>query len=129
MLEVMKLKTLFESLTDLTFTINRFTNVKGDEIKFMVLSGDVSSRNLYGAQVEFMAKASHPAAAEVMIQQVIDRLNGLTNVMFDEGRLQLVVAKSDLMFPFFEGELESNEFMYSTTIQIRVFNVGGETHG
>lgn len=120
----LKLKALLDSLTGLKLNINRFGAEVSDEVKFH-LEVVEQSRTLFSANVVFMAKASHPMIAESLLQTVIDTLD-VTNIFFDDDRYQLVFAQPLSFLPIFEGELESNEFMYSAVIRVKIFKLEDE---
>lgn len=124
----MDIKLIREMLLTLTgldhLNINRFSAVNGDEV-FFKLEGIEQTRNLYTATVTFLSKASTPALAELPLLRVIENVNH-TNLFFNDNQYQLVYARGAQFTPEFEGDLESGEFLYSTSVEIKIFKLEEE---
>ena len=127
----MEIKVIRQLLMDITgvegLLINRFSSETRNEVLFR-LDGIEQTRNLFTSTVIFLSKANYPDIAEQPLKLVIE--NGRrTNLFFNDNKYQLVLAEPLGFTAEFEEELDNGEFLYSTSVLIKIFKLEDESHG
>ncbi|HBI7084838.1 TPA: hypothetical protein K8M77_000309 [Clostridium perfringens] len=100
------------------YAINFPNYKKGDFLKLEITSGVMELGGVDDFNVQFMARASHPAKAEQMCLDVLDKLDKLTNKEFNDGKCQLILAQAEAPQPFYVGETEDGAFLMSVNFRL-----------
>lgn len=123
-MDIITLTKLFSSLlNEQVYAINFPEYTKGNFIKFEITSGIQELGGVMDFNVQFMAKASHPAEAEKMALDILNKLDMITNIEFCENKFQLILAKASSTQPYFVGETTSNEFIFSVDFRLLITKI------
>lgn len=124
----MEIRVIKKLLTEITgiedLLINRFSGEMGNEVLFR-LDAIEQTRNLFTSTVIFLSKSSYPDLAEAPLRQIIDNAYR-TNIFFNDNKYQLVLSQPLGFTAEFEDELENGEFLYSTSVLIKIFKLEDE---
>lgn len=113
-------KMFSEMLDNQVYAINFPEYKKGRFIKLEVTSGVQELGGVMDFNVQFMVKANHPAEAEMIALDIIDKIDMVTDVEFCEGKYQLILAKASSPQSYFVGETDSDEFVFSVDFRLLV---------
>lgn len=92
--------------------------IKGTFIKVEINSGVQELGGVQDFNVLIMVKSDHPAKAEELANNILNVFDGLTNEDFAEGKYQLILAKAPATVPYFEGESEAGEYIFSVGFRL-----------
>lgn len=113
-------KMFSEMLDNQVYAINFPAYTKGNFIKLEITSGVQELGGVMDFNVQFMTKANHPAEAEGVALNIIYKLDMVTDIEFCEGKYQLILAKASSTQPYFVGETDSDEFVFSVDFRLLV---------
>lgn len=120
-MNMISLLELFSSILGYkVYPINFPEYEKGDFVKLEITSGVQEAGGVYDFNIQFMSKSQHPSDSERISLDIIDKLDMLTNKDFGNGVYQLILAKATSPQPYYVGETETNEFIFSTDFRLLV---------
>lgn len=123
-MNIITLTHLFSSLlNEEIYAINFPEYTKGQFIKFEITSSIKELGGVMDFNVQFMTKAQHPADAEKMALNILNKLDMLTNIEFAENRYQLILARAETTQPFFVGETTSGDFLFSVDFRLLITKI------
>lgn len=115
------LSELFSELLECQVYILNFPQYQeGTFIKFEITSGVQEVGGVYDFSIQFMVKSKEPSESERVALGIIDTLDMLTDIDFGDGKYQLVLLKATSPQPYFVGETETNEYIFSTDFRLLV---------
>lgn len=118
-MNIISLAELFsEVLNHQVYAINFPEYTDGSFIKIEINSGVEELGGVYDFNVQFMVKAEHPSESERVASEIITTVDMLTNKDFAGGTYQLILAKAGSPQPYFVGETENKEFIFSVEFRI-----------
>lgn len=115
------LSELFSELLGYQVYILNFPQyTEGTFTKFEITSGVQEIGGVYDFNIQFMVKSKEPSESESVALKIIDTLDMLTNTDFGAGKYQLILSKATSPQPYFVGETETNEYIFSTDFRLLV---------
>lgn len=100
------------------YAINFPDYKEGDFLKLEITSGVVELGGVADFNVQFMARATHPARAEALCLDVLNKLDKQTNKVFADGKYQLILAQAEAPQPFYLGQAENGAFLMSVNFRL-----------
>lgn len=123
-MNIVKLSELFSELLNHQVFVIKFPDyTEGTFTKIEITSGVYELGGVYDFNVQFMVKANHPSESERVILNIIDKLDMVTNKEFDNGAYQLILSKATSPQPYYVGESESGEFIFSADFRLLVTKI------
>lgn len=120
----MNILSLCELFTDLigqqVYVINFPEYTEGNFIKFEIISGVQESGGVYDFNVQFMVKGQHPSEAEGLALNVLNNLDMVTDIEFNNNLYQLILSKATSPQPYYVGETEAGEYIFSLDFRLLV---------
>lgn len=118
----MNIVSLAELFTDLlghqVYALNFPEFQEGTFIKLEITSGVEELGGVYDFNVQFMVKAGHPSEAERVALHIRNKLDMTTDKDFCDGQYQLILIKASSPQPYFVGESEIGEYIFSTDFRL-----------
>lgn len=102
------------------YAINFPEYTEGTFVKLEITSGVQEAGGVYDFNVQFMAKSHHPSDSEGVALDIINKLDMLTNTDFGDGAYQLILSKASSPQPYYVGETEAGEFIFSADFRLLV---------
>lgn len=120
-MNILNLLELFSNILGYqVYPINFPEYEKGNFVKFEITSGVQEAGGVYDFNIQFMVKGQHPSESEEIALDILDKLDMLTNKDFGNGTYQLILAKATSPQPYYVGETETNEYIFSTDFRLLV---------
>lgn len=120
-MNIISLTELFSSLLNhQVFAINFPDYQEGTFTKVEITSGVQELGGVYDFNVQFMVKGQHPSESERVALNILDKLDMVTNKDFGNGAYQLILSKATSPQPYYVGETESREYIYSADFRLLV---------
>ena len=120
-LNILLLTQLFSELLDFqVYALNFPEYVQGEFTKLEITSGVQELGGVLDFNIQFMSKANHPAKAEAIAVNIINTLDMKTNIEFYNKQYQLILIKASSPQPYFVGETEAGEYIFSTDFRLLV---------
>lgn len=120
-MNMLSLLDLFSSILKYKiYPINFPEYQEGDFVKVEITSGVKEAGGVYDFNIQFMVKSKHPSDSERISLDIIEKLDMLTNKDFGNGVYQLILAKATSPQPFYVGETEINEYIFSADFRLLV---------
>lgn len=120
-MNMISLLELFSSILGFkVYPINFPEYQEGDFVKVEITSGVQEAGGVYDFNIQFMTKSKHPSDSERISLDIIDKLDMLTNKDFGNDAYQLILSKATSPQPYYVGETELNEFIFSTDFRLLV---------
>ena len=122
-MSVIALTELFSRLLNhKVYTLNFPECVEGEFIKIEITSGIEEAGGVLDFNIQFMCKANHPAKAESMAIDIIEKLDLKSDVEFGN-KYQMIVMKVSTPQPFYVGVSEKGEFVFSIGFRVLVAEI------
>lgn len=116
---MVELAELFSSMLGTKVYALNFPNYqKGKFIKVEIVSGVSESGGVADFNVQFMVKDDHPAKAEELALKIISTFKLVSDKEFSDGKKQLILMRSTADNPFYVGETQQGEFVFSVDFRI-----------
>lgn len=109
-----------EVLQHQVYPINFPEYTEGTFVKVEITSGVQEAGGVYDFNIQFMVKGQHPSESEGIALNIIDKLDMLTNTDFGDGAYQLILSKATSPQPFYVGETEAGEYIFSADFRLLV---------
>lgn len=123
-MSIMELSKLFSDLLNhKVYALNFPEYTKGQFIKLEITSGIEEAGGVLDFNIQFMCKANHPASAESLAVEIMEKLDLKADVEFSEGKYQMIVIKASTPQPFFVGVSEKGEFVFSVGFRVLVAEI------
>ena len=119
-MNITKLSDLFSSLLGFqVFAINFPSYTKGTFTKLEIISGIVEAGGVQDFNIQFMCKSDgHPSKAEALAMEIINKLDVVTDKVFDDGKYQLILARVMTPQPTYVGETTAGEYIFSVDFRL-----------
>lgn len=102
------------------YAVNFPAYTEGTSIKIEITSGVNEAGGVSDFNVQFMIKAKHPSESERVALDIIDKIDMITDLDFNAGKYQMILIKAISQQPFYIGETETQEFLYSVDFRLLV---------
>lgn len=86
--------------------------------KLEITSGIEEAGGVLDFNIQFMSKAKHPAEAEEMLIDIINKLDSKTDIEFCNGQYQLIILKASTPQPFYVGQAEKGGFVFAIGFRV-----------
>jgi len=96
---------------------------EGTFIKIEITSGIHEAGGVADFNVQFMVKSEHPAESERIALDIITKLDMVTDREFSNGTYQLILAKATSPQPYYVGETQNGEFLFSTDFRLLISRI------
>ena len=125
-MNIISLSELLSILTGLKIYAVNFPAYKESEevtCKLEVISGIEETGGVEEFSIQIMTKAKHPAKAEEVAVHLLETLDMATNKEFAKGNYQLILCKASSPQPYYTGETENHEFVFSSEFRVLVTKI------
>ena len=119
-MNITKLSELFSGLLGFQVYSVKFPSyTKGTFAKLEITSGIVEAGGVQDFNIQIMCKSDeHPATAEALAIDVINKLDMITNKEFNDGKHQLILIKVVNPQPIYVGETTAGEFIFAVDFRV-----------
>lgn len=111
---------LSEILGHQVYVLNFPEYQEGTFIKLEITSGVQELGGVYDFNIQLMVKSQHPSEGERVALDTIDKFDMLTNTDFGGGKYQLILSKATSPQPYYVGESDVGEYIFSTDFRLLV---------
>lgn len=120
-MNILKLCDLFsELLEQKVFALNFPEYQEGTHVKLEITSGVQEVGGVSDFNIQFMVKSEHPSESERVALNILKNIDMVTNKDFDSGTYQLILAKATSPQPYFVGETQNSEYIFSADFRLLV---------
>lgn len=120
-MDLISLSKLFSEILDYkVYAINFPEYREGTYTKIEITSGVQEAGGVADFNIQFMVKSEHPSKSEGAVLNILNKLDMVTNKDFAEGTYQLILIKSISPQPYYVGETENGEFIFSADFRLLV---------
>lgn len=120
-MDLISLSKLFTEILGFKIYAINFPDYKeGTYAKIEITSGVQEAGGVCDFNIQFMVKAEHPSKAEGVVLNILNKLDMVTNKDFAEGTYQLILSKAISPQPYYVGETENGEFIFSIDFRLLV---------
>lgn len=118
-MDLISLSKLFSELLGFqVFAVNFPEYKEGTYTKIEITSGVQEAGGVFDFNVQFMVKSEHPSDSERVVLNIINKLDMVSNKDFSDGTYQLILLKTISPQPYYVGETENGEFIFSADFRL-----------
>lgn len=127
-MSILDLAKLFTNLTgQKIYAINfpAYKETMKDEtfVKLEITSGIEEVGDVEEFNIQLIVKSKHPSSAEEVSLIILEKLDMLTNQEFAEGQYQLILSKASSPQPYYMGQSEENDSVFSVDFRLMVTRI------